>query len=273
MPKYTACRLRVTPESGSDEEELMKKRAFLFLLVAAVVLVSCASPFSTPAQAVPTESRGSVEQPTFTSVPPLPTAAVEPTVPPTATPYTPFEVSMMVDHANVRSNPGYLFDVVMNVSQGTKFSVLGKAPGGEWFLVQNTSGAQGWVFGQLLESEHDLQAVPVIMPANVQVLEGRIMNAEGRPVSGVQFAFVQNANGQELRNDGNSDENGIFLVFMPLEIGGEWMVSYTAISCTSNTMDQDCNCLNNICGNVDPSFQSITLPQKEPVLFTWVYAQ
>lgn len=179
----------------------------------------------------------------------------------------------MTDHLNIRSNPGLLFDVVRSASQGTEFQILGKAPGGEWFLVQQADGAQGWVFGMLLDTDLDLQAVPVIMPANVVVLEGRIMNESGQPVSGIQFAFVQEEYGKVLRNDGNSDENGVFLVFMPPNISGNWVVSYTAISCTSNTMDANCNCLNGTCGTVSPSVKTITLPQVEPVLFSWVYAR
>ncbi|MHC1783091.1 MAG: SH3 domain-containing protein [Anaerolineaceae bacterium] len=213
------------------------------------------------------------EAPTFTAPPPLPTEIMEPTIPPTATPYSPITVSSMVDHLNIRGNPGKLFDVTSNLAQGSQVQIIGKAPGGEWFLVQEANGAQGWVFGQLLESDQNLQAVPVIMPANVVVLEGRIVKENGQPVSGIQFAFVQENYGQILRNDGNSDENGVFFVFMPPDISGEWVVSYTAISCTSNTMDSGCNCIDGICGTVSPSVQTITLPQVEPVLFSWVYAR
>jgi SH3-like domain-containing protein len=260
------------PDSKVEEEEEMKMRVLPFLAVTALVLVGCALPSSgtNPAGGNPPAQ---AEAPTFTAPPPLPTEIIQPTLPPTATPYTPITVSMMVDHANIRSNPGKLFDVVSNLSQGTQVQIIGKAPGGEWFLIQEGNGNQGWVFGQLLETELDIQAVPVIMPADVAVLEGRIMKENGQPVSGIQFSFVQEVYGQVLRNDGVSDENGVFLVFMPPDIAGDWVVSYTAISCTSNTMDSSCNCINGVCGSVSPSDQTITLPQVEPVLFSWVYAR
>jgi uncharacterized protein YgiM (DUF1202 family) len=251
----------------------MKVKSILFLLLTAAVLVSCASPFSAGPPTAEPNLVPSTVIPTFTAPPPFPTVTVVPTAAPTPTSFIPFEISMTVDHANVRSNPGILFSVINTVAKGTRFQVLGKAPGGEWFLVQAADGTQGWVFGQITESTVDLQSAPVIMPANVQIFEGRIYNDSGQPVSGIQFAFTQDAYGKQLRNDGNSDENGIFLVFMPPDVSGEWAVSYTAISCTSNTMDDDCNCRDGICGNVAPATQTFTLPQKEPVIFTWVYAR
>lgn len=253
------------------------KNGLLFIL-AGIMLVSCAAPFSGSNQPVtsPTEnSTGAATNPPPTEPvqEPSPTGVIEPTIAPTPAPFVPFEVEMMVNNANVRANPGYLFNVVKSVSQGTKFNVIGKAPGGEWFFVGSDNGTQGWVFGQLLKTENDLKSVPVLMPTDVQILEGRIMNEEGKPISGIQFAFVQTVNDVLSRNDGVSDENGVFLVFMPPAATGDWTVSYTAIACTSNTMDADCNCINSICGTVDPSVQTLTLPQKEPVLFTWRYAR
>jgi hypothetical protein len=247
----------------------MKRHSLNFVIIAAIILAGCAA--DNPAGEIPTAL---TEAPIVTALPPPPpTDVAEPTVAPTPTPYTPITVTSMVDHANIRSNPGKLFDVISSISQGAQIRVLGKAPGGEWFLIQQENGAQGWIFGQLLETEQDLQAVPVLMPANVMVLEGRIMKENGQPVSGIQFAFEQELTDQILRNDGNSDENGIFLVFMPPDISGNWAVSYVAISCTSNTWDADCNCLDGICGTVSPSAQTITLPQIEPALFNWVYAR
>ena len=54
--------------------------------------------------------------------------------------------------------------------QGTTFTVLAKAPGGEWFYVQAPENIAGWVFGFLLQTDHDLQAAPVIQPENVQLI-------------------------------------------------------------------------------------------------------
>lgn len=241
-------------------------------------MVGCALPFSgsTPPVSIPSDNSAEATTNPPANEPvqvPSPTEIIEPTITPTPTPYVPFDVEMMVNNVNVRANPGYLFNVLKSAPQGAKFKVIGKAPGGEWFFVGSDNETQGWVFGQLIKSENDLKSVPVLMPADVQILEGRIMNEEGKPISGIQFAFEQTANGVLSRNDGMSDENGVFLVFMPPAATGEWVVSYAAIACTSNTMDKDCNCINNICGNVDPAVKTITLPQQEPVLFTWVFAR
>jgi hypothetical protein len=249
----------------------MKRYTFLIFFLTALFLFGCAAGSPAGENIPPVSEAVIATEPPLP--PPAPTEMPAPAEAPTPTPYTPFTVSSMVDHANIRTNPGKLFEVIASASQGGLMQVLGKAPGGEWFFIRQENGVQGWIFGQLLETDQDLQAVPVFMPANVMVLEGRIMKENGQPVSGIQFAFVQEQNGQMLRNDGNSDENGIFFVFMPVEISGTWTVSYTAISCSSNTMDAACNCLEGVCGTVAPSVQTITLPQVEPVLFSWVYAQ
>ncbi|MDI6768959.1 MAG: SH3 domain-containing protein [Anaerolineales bacterium] len=83
---------------------------------------------------------------------PIPTLTSTPTLTPSPTPFAPFNVTAMVDNLNFRTNPGYLFPVIRMYKQGTTFSVLGKAPGGEWFYVWAPENIEGWVFGMLLES-------------------------------------------------------------------------------------------------------------------------
>jgi hypothetical protein len=34
-------------------------------------------------------------------------------------------------------------------------------------------------------------------------------------------------------------------------------------------MDKDCNCLNGVCGTIDPVMKNVTLPQTEPLEFLW----
>jgi hypothetical protein len=215
--------------------------------------------------------------PTFapTSPPALPPAPTQTLAPPTATPlpsptpFTPFDAATWVGKVNVRSNPGYLFDVITNVDTGTKFLVLGKSPGGEWIYVQVTPDSKGWVFARLLKSDQDMQLAPVVQPEDVQVIKGRVVDERGEPISGLQFSLIQGAGDTALRNDAITNASGEFFSFFPTKAAGIWAVSYAGITCTSNMMDENCKCKNGICGMVSPFAVNVTLPQTDLLSFSW----
>jgi hypothetical protein len=158
------------------------------------------------------------------------------------------------------------------LSKGARLQVLGRSPGAEWVLAQTADNRVGWVFAQLLENQgSDWPAAPLIQPPSVQVLKGSLQDERGIPISGIQFAFTQGAGSQAPRNDAMTDETGVFFAFMPLDASGIWTVSFTAVACTSNTMDASCNCKNGFCGKPQPESTSISLPTPpdEVLRFVW----
>jgi uncharacterized protein YgiM (DUF1202 family) len=197
---------------------------------------------------------------------------------PSPTPFVPFDAAAAVDNVNLRENPGYLFKVLSKVKQGTPLKVTGRSPGGEWIFVQGPDGVTGWVFNQLLEQGKDYGAAPLVQPKNVQLLQGKVVDQQGKPVSGIQFMITQgNAQGSaqgsgtsSTRNDAMTDADGNFYAFMPPDSAGTWQVAYTAIACTSNQMDENCNSKNGVSGNVDPLAVTINLPHSDPLVFTWI---
>ena len=62
--------------------------------------------------------------------------------------------------------------------------------------VQIPNGRTGWVFTQLIQSDVDLQAVPIIEPQDVQLIRGRVMDSMGTPIQGVGFTILQGAGDQ-----------------------------------------------------------------------------
>ena len=192
-----------------------------------------------------------------------------PVIPVMASPYVPFYVVTQVDNLVLRANPGQLFEAKTTLPNTSRLLVLGRAPGGEWLLVQTPLERTGWVFGQFATSEGDLNLVPFIQPADMQIVRGRVVDEKGMPVTGVQFAVVQDKAGSPPRNDAVTDETGTFYAFMPVNTTGTWAVSFTAVTCTSNLMDRDCNCLNGVCGGPTPASISVTLPLEQPIEFLW----
>jgi hypothetical protein len=251
----------------------MKAIAFLFLF--ALILTSCnlmpAAQPPTPEAPPTSTATPTLPPPQVLSPTPQPTDTPEPTatVTPSPTPFTPFEAAVNVDQVNVRSGPGYLFRVNVNVSEGTVFTILGQAPGGEWLYVETSTGMNGWVFTQLFDLPVPLEDLPLIQPENVTLITGRVQDAQSQPVSGIQYYLTQGEGLRERRTDAMTDESGIFYAFMPLGESGSWKVVYTAVACTSNTMDAECNCLGGVCGTSDPLETTITLPWDDPLLFTW----
>jgi hypothetical protein len=147
-------------------------------------------------------------------------------------------------------------------------TVLGRAPGGEWFLIETLDEAQGWVFGQLLDAERDLQTAPLTQPEDAQVVRGRLADSNGLPISGIQFALTLGDTGH---TDATTDPNGEFYAFLPSDISGDWLVSFVAIACTSNAFaDKTCSSYRSgYTGVVQPDTRPVTLPTESTLIFQW----
>lgn len=239
----------------------MKMWRGLFL-VFILILTACNTQSPTPA--APTQApTPSAMPPTWT---PLPSPTETP--PPSPTPFQPFEAKALTDFLNLRVNPGTLFKVQQMLAKDTAFKVLAKSPGGEWFYVELADGKTGWLFGKLINTDKDLQVAPLREPQDVQLIKGTVKTADGKPINGIQF-IVQGAGASSPRTDAMTDETGTFYAYLPGTSAGKWYVSFTAVACTSVTMDKDCNCLNGKCGTIDPAMKNVTLPQSELLEFIW----
>ena len=249
----------------------MKTKTFITVILSILLTSSCTYPLtSTPIVEVsepePVQATSTPE--TVLTAPPA-TPEVAPIEPAVASPYIPFHVVTQVDNLVLRANPGPLFEAKTTLPNASRLLVLGRAPGGEWLLVQTPLERTGWVFAQFVTSEGDLSLVPFIQPADMQIVRGRVMDENGNPITGIQFAVVQDKAGSPPRNDAITDETGMFYAFMPVNTTGTWAVSFTAITCTSNVMDKDCKCLNGVCGGPTPASISVTLPLEQSLEFLW----
>jgi hypothetical protein len=252
----------------------------LILLVCLLAVSGCDFPITremlptVPPELIPSE----MPLPTLTMLPDpiLPTLPIEtpqPTLVPTATlsptPYKPFTVLAAVENVNLRANPGFLFEVVLRAKIDTPFRVLGRTRGGEWLLAESETKKQGWIYAQLVKSDQSLLAPPVVEPKYVQLVTGKVMDSQEKPISGIQFSLAQGDGSNRMRNDAVTDATGTFYAYMPQKARGEWTVSYTSTTCGSNTMDSSCKCKKGTCGMVSPLISSVTLPQKTDLVFSW----
>jgi hypothetical protein len=233
--------------------------------IAVLVLASACTGQGIPTD-LPTKTQEAAQTEVVESTPTQPPVVSTQNTP---RPYVPFFVTNTVENLVLRANPGYLFEAKTTLAPDTRLLVLGRAPGDEWIFVQTPFERTGWVYTELLERTDQYERAPVIQPADMQIVVGQVLDTGGKPVTGIQFAFVQGTTGTPPRNDATTDELGIFYAFMPLTASGTWTVSFTAVHCTSNTMDANCQCLGGICGKPDPEVTSISLPTEESLKFTW----
>lgn len=174
-------------------------------------------------------------------------------------------VYTLVANVNLRTNPGTLFQVSRVMAENTRLRVLGRAPGGEWLKVVNDEGVEGWVSVNVVKGGYDGPPPPLIEPVDVFLVTGSVVTELGTPVSGIGFNVSQGARSVSA----STDDSGTFYAYLPPTLSGTWVVEYGAISCASNTMDANCNCINNRCGTAEPARAEVVLPQKSALRFVW----
>ncbi|PKO19001.1 MAG: hypothetical protein CVU39_00175 [Chloroflexi bacterium HGW-Chloroflexi-10] len=254
-------------------------KRILPLLLFAGLMAACSLPLINPVSSTtPTQPAMPPTLPVVT-LEPLPTETLiqeptpqitvfpEPTTTPTS--FVAYTVTTSVNNLNLRTNPGYLFPISRSLKEGTELTILGIAPGYEWYYVRTQDAVSGWVYTQLIQNPVPVIQLPVVEPSDVEIVTGTLTDEQGSPISGIQFAIWQGQGVNPPRNDANTDINGKFIAFMPQDISGEWNIEFVAISCTSNTMDANCNCLGNICKDVEPKSITVPLPSSEIFKFTW----
>lgn len=170
-----------------------------------------------------------------------------------------------VENANLRVNPGLLFQVSRVLAQGTRLQLLGQSPGGDWVKVQNDEGIEGWVSHWLVTPDIQVPSLPIIEPEDVILVTGAVTTELGTPVSGIGFDLFQGTR----RTDAVTNGEGRFYAYLPTNMSGTWTVKYVSVACTSNTMDVNCNCIGNRCGTAHPDNMTLQLPQSEPLNFIW----
>jgi hypothetical protein len=187
----------------------------------------------------------------------------------TPLPFVPFVVTTWADNVVLHDNPGHLAPKLGILADNSPLTVLGRTPGGEWLMVTTADNRLGWVFDTLVESAGPAtNTAPLVDPTGVMMILGRLTDAGGGPVTGVQFSVLQAGISEERRTDAMTDAEGVFYAFVPADSTGSWWVEYTAISCESNIMDATCS---NWTGEPDPKGMYVQLPggAHTPLQFTW----
>jgi hypothetical protein len=192
------------------------------------------------------------------------TPSPEPAAPTPANPYQVISTKVAAGPINFRNGPGTIFSVANTYGIGSVFQVYAKDPGDGWIFVRTSNDAFGWVDVRFVEQGLDLTKIPAIIPPNVYVIFGRLLDQNGLPAQFVQFAVVQGSGNDAPRTDAQTNKDGMFYAFLPSTVTGTWRVSFVAYGC-GYAFTGNCD----RSGTVVPESQNITLPQTDILQFTW----
>jgi hypothetical protein len=255
----------------SSKREHMKKQTLSILIILLVLGTACsASPSISKQDQLATIVAGTLSvQPVFTPIPTL-TATIVPTVVTNSvvTISGPYYIYTRAQNVNLRTQPGTLFPVSRVMAERTRLQVLGLSPGEEWAYVINDEGINGWVDITFVD-EFPKDGFLIVQPQDSQLVSGRVLTPDGRPVNGIGFALVQTNGSKTMRTDAATDVNGVFYAYLPKTASGVWTVGYVSIEPTSNAMNSNCSSDVKLCGQPQPESTNITLPVIDQLNFVW----
>jgi uncharacterized protein YgiM (DUF1202 family) len=246
----------------------MNHKIFIIGFVCCLLLTSCAAPTAQPAAtSVPPTIQ---ESPTETQIP---SDTQEPTLTPEVTEeiiqnnsIQAFPGKVAVEVINLRTGPGTAHDVLGKYAKDAPVSVLGKALGDGWLLVETPAGQWGWMIAEFVTMDTPISTLPVIAVTYNVMVHGRVTNADGTPVNSITIAVYQQTVSGELRSDDATDENGEFYVFMPNGSQGRFSVAVVGVGCDSSIVDSECK----YAGKFDANgIAEITLPSSESIDFIY----
>jgi hypothetical protein len=220
----------------------MRRIALFLLLTLTVSALSACSllpqqqPTSTPSAAdfivmVPTSSTPQA----LPSVTPQPTEVILPTA------IEPIPAIAGVEGLALRKGPGRLFDIMNTYAQGTAFTVMGKAPGGQWYFVVMPNSLSGWMFSEFVTLQGDAANLPLFSVTGAMVISGRVTTPDGKTATGIGVALSPANMDLAAGPDATmSDASGTYYFYLPEETTGNYVVGANGYNCEGNLIVGNC---------------------------------
>jgi hypothetical protein len=164
---------------------------------------------------------------------------------------------------NLRTGPGYTFPIIKKLTGQPKLIILAQALGSDWVLA-DTGEQKGWVPVKYLQiyGLDIFRALPMEEVKDAYTIQGKVADANGTPINHVTVTLAQ---GGSTFTTAASATDGSFYLYLPNTAKGIWTISVTDVSCLSEIMNKDCK----YTGHFYPTYTHVTLPQAEPVEFSY----
>ncbi len=270
------------PPSGIARGSLTRSTCGLIIVAVILLVLACSvgptreqpDTVATMAAAIAATQEAAASATPVPTLPPVPTQTptpVPPTVPPTPLPspsptlaLTAVQAKVEVTSIVLRAGPSTVHSKLASYSQGTSVTVLGKAMGDDWVLVETPDGKSGWMSIVFL-SEFDVKDIPVSPPAESLVISGQVVDTSDAPIDRITVAVWQDTTSGQNRTDAHSGQDGTFYAYLPEGSQGDWNVGVVGIGCTSRIADADCK----YTGSFIAPTVTIQVPQTQPVTFVY----
>ena len=248
----------------------MITRWFLPAVAVCMILVSAACQPAQPINPV----TGAESPPTLATDIPQPESPSTdipqpPTETPTATPVPApaiFEAEIAAATLNMRSGPSMLHNIINQYEKGATVTVIARAPGNEWVKVLAKDNRTGWMFVTHLTMKQNLELAPVYDINESLVIKGRVVNASGVGLPGIQVGITRMGGAERVRVDGISLADGTFYAYAPVEYQGTWLASVIGVDCKSLIVDANCR----YAGVFEPAAGiDLTLPASSDIQFIY----
>lgn len=224
------------------------------ILLASASLAGCGKFNPQPADATATYPPPVTTEPFTPTNTPLPSAT--PTPRPTPTPYQPIPGKILFDAMRLRRGPGFLFETLRQYPVDQTITLLGRAPGNNWFYVQTADGSTGWMKMEGIDLDGNFYDAPEVTPDHVVIVHGRVFGTNGSPASDLALLVQPKGDDSPTKQDvGKTDVTGRFYIYLPEGTSGEWTIAITAYGCGSSAVDRNCSLIGKF-----PEPSQITLP-------------
>jgi hypothetical protein len=220
----------------------MRSLTFVIILLLAIGLTGCLPgnqqiPENEPDENIAAENVPFIPETLPTETPNPPTATPIPTVEPAP---QVIEAEISAATLNLRSGPSMLHNIISQYQQGEIVKVLGRAPGNEWVKILAIDNKTGWMFITHLTLNQNVEILPILEITESLVVKGKVVDASGNGIPGIQVAVTRLGGAQRVRVDGTSLADGTFYAYAPAEYQGTWIASVVGIDCASPIVDANC---------------------------------
>jgi hypothetical protein len=173
-----------------------------------------------------------------------------------------------VTEANVRLRlgPSLLSPTIIVLDRNTPLTVLAKAAGDDWLLVE-TRQRMGWIATENTDlSPENLSHVAIQPVPDMVTIHGQVADSKGNPMQGIQFmTFQGKEESKPPFNLANSTASGDFYLYLPAGSSGTWRGRFNDVSCKSPIVDKYCR----FTGAFVPRSQDVVVPTSD--VLTVVY--
>jgi len=246
----------------------MMKRITLFLLVTLIVVLVTGCTLFAGQQPTPTPFAAEfiVMVPTSSTPQMLPSITPQPTEVILPTPIEPIPAVAGVEGLALRNGPGKLFDIRNTYPQDTAFTVLGQAPGGQWYFVIMSNSLSGWMFSKFVTLQDDAVNLPYISVTDALLISGRVTTPDGTPAADIGVSLAPaNMDISAGPDAAMTDATGTYYIYVPTDTTGNFSVGPNAWGCEGNLTVGRCELPYQM-----PGVHSFMLPDDANMTFDFV---